>query len=634
MGRDRRVASLPVRAVRAIGFGAAASLITASGVSLVSDVDVAVAAGIFTVDSVADGADVDPGDGICDATAGSGRSCTLRAAIDEANASSGHDTIEFNIPGGPDSGPHTIRPGGDGLEWITDIAGVTIDGYSQPGARENTAAHGTNAVIKIQIEGRSTGDTAPDGLELRSPDNIVKGVAIYNFRLQVRLVGGSSTDNVVVGNFLGTNASATFVNNSSNSSNGVEMSSGASRNVIGTPALADRNLISGNAGKGVAIYNSGTNDNVVRNNVIGLAPDGVNRLANRSHGVDINVGASRNIIGGHGAREGNVISGNGHPVSGGSGIEISHDASSTNRTTGNQFIGNLIGTTADGSAGTFATQNDEFGINFEGNEGCRPVDATCPDDIAFNSAIDNVIVGSETNVILWKGANQNLLRGNRIGVLASGARPASAGSTRYGVLIEVAANRNVIERNTIAHMPRGVHMRAGNPDDSFNGSFPVYGNRLSRNSIYAIDGGLGIDLIEPGNVTGPSSAPGMTVQGGIGYPVIEAVSSDRLVGRTCANCDVEVFVTPTVTCSQCDAAFGRGKTWVADGRADGAGRVSIVFRSSRVDPFVVRPGQRVTMHATDAAGNTSEHSRSLVATAGRLESPYESAVRCDFSSAC
>jgi hypothetical protein len=56
--------------------------------------------------------------------------------------------------------------------------------------------------------------------------------------------------------------------------------------------------------------------------------------------------------------------------------------------------------------------------------------------------------------------------------------------------------------------------------------------------------------------------------------------------------------------------------------------VSIVFRSSSSDPFVVRAGQRITMHATDGAGNTSEHSRSVVAKR------YEPAVRCNFSRDC
>jgi CSLREA domain-containing protein len=184
---------------------------------------VAAAGRTFTVTSTGDAGDTNEGDGACNAGGGQ---CTLRAAIEEANAWQGHDTIEFDIAG---SGPHTIRPGGDGLEWITSPDGVTIDGYSQPGSRANTATYGTNAVIKIQIEGQGTDDGAPDGLELRSRGNVVRGLAIYDFRLQVRLFGGASTDNVVVGNFVGTNAAATVVNNSGNSSNGVHIQAGPVR---------------------------------------------------------------------------------------------------------------------------------------------------------------------------------------------------------------------------------------------------------------------------------------------------------------------------------------------------------------------------------------------------------------------
>src|SRR5437667_11723603 len=57
---------------------------------------------IFTVNSSADGPDVNPGDGACDDGTGD---CTLRAAITEANHAPGFDTIQFHFSG---LGVHSI----------------------------------------------------------------------------------------------------------------------------------------------------------------------------------------------------------------------------------------------------------------------------------------------------------------------------------------------------------------------------------------------------------------------------------------------------------------------------------------------------------------------------------------------
>src|SRR5438445_10327441 len=60
----------------------------------------------FTVNSTTDAVDANPGDGTC-ATAGS--VCTLRAAIQEANAHAGDDTID--VPAG--TYVLAIPPGGE-----------------------------------------------------------------------------------------------------------------------------------------------------------------------------------------------------------------------------------------------------------------------------------------------------------------------------------------------------------------------------------------------------------------------------------------------------------------------------------------------------------------------------------------
>ena len=57
----------------------------------------------FTIDSTTDGSDTSAGDGNCVATTGG---CTLRAAMQDANALPDADTIAFDIAG---SGVHAIH---------------------------------------------------------------------------------------------------------------------------------------------------------------------------------------------------------------------------------------------------------------------------------------------------------------------------------------------------------------------------------------------------------------------------------------------------------------------------------------------------------------------------------------------
>jgi CSLREA domain-containing protein len=78
----------------------------------------------FTVDSIADESDANVGDGVCADPMGA---CTLRAAIEESNASAGFkDTIAFDLP----TPPFSIAPATD----LPDIADpVEIDGFSQGG---------------------------------------------------------------------------------------------------------------------------------------------------------------------------------------------------------------------------------------------------------------------------------------------------------------------------------------------------------------------------------------------------------------------------------------------------------------------------------------------------------------------
>src|SRR5256885_1996279 len=93
---------------------------------------------IFVVNSTGDGDDAFPGDGNCETQVANGV-CTLRAAIEEANAHAGGDGIGFSIPTtdpGYSNGMWTINPS-KALPDISDSVNI-----SGPGADTLTISGG------------------------------------------------------------------------------------------------------------------------------------------------------------------------------------------------------------------------------------------------------------------------------------------------------------------------------------------------------------------------------------------------------------------------------------------------------------------------------------------------------------
>ncbi|HEX5700918.1 MAG TPA: hypothetical protein VFX77_09735, partial [Rubrobacter sp.] len=226
-----------------------------------------------------DASDENLADGVCDINSlVSGDQCTLRAAIEQANATSGADTINFNLFG---SGPFTITPTSQ-LPTIADQ--LTINGYTQPGASPNTLARGTNATLLIELNGTDAG--AASGLQIGAggSGSVVKGLVINRFSNQGIDVFSSSaalTNVRIEGNFVGTDPSGTEA--LGNRGDGIEMD--ASDSVVGGSTVAKRNLISGNDVDGLSV--SAANDVRVENNLIGTEADGVGALGNLFNGVDV-----------------------------------------------------------------------------------------------------------------------------------------------------------------------------------------------------------------------------------------------------------------------------------------------------------------------------------------------------------
>lgn len=520
----------------------------------------------FVVNSTLDEADATVDDGLCLTASGV---CTLRAAIRQSVAHNGPDVITFAIPG---DGVHTIQLTRR-LQALSDAnGGTTIDGYTQPGASPNTDGVVSNAKLMIQVRGNGANEF--DALPITSAGNVIKGLSFFNFKRALWIYGVGAHDNVVVGNFIGTDAAGAFriPSVSDDGAHGIHIEQGAYNNRIGGVPLAERNVISGNGRNGVGLWHLGTDSNLIVNNLIGLSPDGLRNLPNQGHGVDFNYAASRNIVGGTASNERNVLSGNIE-----NGAEISHGSS----TTDNRIVGNFIGTDVSGNAGPSFAANLGYGISIH--------------DRVINNLISGNVIGNnrkggvefdEFGACCMSG---NVLEGNRIGIGIDGG---VIGNLVAGVRI-VGSRSRIGPDNIIAYNPVGIQVEGETSDR----------NTFTENSIFG-NTGLGIDLAPLGQVN--ANDPGDADTGAnqqLNFPVLESASLTEVSGTACAGCRVELFVAD-------EAVFqpGEGKTFAGAAIAELDGTFT-------VQAVGLVYGNYLTATATDGEGNTSEFSENILLAA-------------------
>lgn len=247
---------------------------------------------------------------------------SLRQAIEDANNNgnpSDMDTIAFDIPG---SEVHTINLLTD-LPYVTEK--VTIDGYTQEGAQENTAVspEPINSVIKIELAGGS-GTFTQGALGLVADDSIVKGLSIYDFaepnanfeKANLALVGENTA---VYGSYIGLRADGMTKGN--DATNSLSVGVFGSNAKVGGANPAERNVISNKStiGQSASIATAGAGS-AIKGNYIGIAKDGLTDLTPEaadangftppfSIGINlVNIGSG--TVGGTGEGEANLITGN------------------------------------------------------------------------------------------------------------------------------------------------------------------------------------------------------------------------------------------------------------------------------------------------------------------------------------
>ncbi|MCI0485037.1 MAG: HYR domain-containing protein [Blastocatellia bacterium] len=314
--------------------------------------------------------------------------------------------------GGPGSGGNIIS--GNGVRGVA-ITGTSASGNLVQANFIGTDPSGTNAianteggVLLMNAFANTIGGTAPDA------GNLISGNTFEG----VRLEGSATTNNLVQGNFIGTDVNGTA--DIGNNFAGVTIS-GANINTIGGTAPGARNIISGNNESGIRIAPAGSG-NVVQGNFIGTDVTGMLALGNSGNGVDVE--SPNNLIGGTAPGSRNLISGNG-----GNGVGIFGDGAN------NLVQGNTIGTDTNGIGNLGNTLS---GVLIEGSVEGSPtnntIGGTMPDEgnvIAFNNIGVTVVgMGTVGNSILSNLIFDNTNLGIDLG--GDGVTPNDAGDGDAG----------------------------------------------------------------------------------------------------------------------------------------------------------------------------------------------------------
>jgi hypothetical protein len=276
--------------------------------------------------------------------------------------------------------------------------------------------------------------------------------------------GVGTNQNLVQGNYIGVNGTGTSA--IANGGAGISIYGGAQSNTVGGLLPGARNIISGNAQAGMTISDPGTSLNLVQGNYIGLDSSGAAPIANGFSGIDLFFDAQNNTIGGTAAGARNVISGNagrglgffdaatsGNFVRGNFiGLNAAGTGAVGNGFSGVEFFlasNNTLGGTSPG-ARNFISGNQQSGVLIDGsNTTGNLVQGNTIGLTPANAAVPNLAQG----IALFTGA-----RSNTIGGSAIGASNTIAGNAFEGIaMFDSVTMRNAISRNSIfANGARGI----------------------------------------------------------------------------------------------------------------------------------------------------------------------------------
>lgn len=316
--------------------------------------------------------------------------------------------------------------------------------------------------------------------------NVISGNGQYGLWMS----DTNTTGNVILGNFIGTDASGS--NAVPNPLGGISIFNNGTGHVIGGTNTGAGNVISGNGGAGIWLAGTNVSNVTVRGNFIGLNAAGTAGVTNLSDGIYLLNGASGNLIGGTSTNARNVISGNKQY-----GILIADSG-----TSGNSVLGNFIGTDF---TGTNAVGNGSIGIGITTNAGANMIGGAA-------AGAGNLLSGNTNYGIALIGVSSNFVQGNFIGTELTGRKALINGLQTNGIGLWGGAANNQI----------GGTGGAGNI---------ISGNK--QYGIYISDFGTSNNVVQ-GNFIGTDVA-GTNAIGNTGFGIgIWSGASGNLVGGTSA----------------------------------------------------------------------------------------------------
>ncbi|MCK4642480.1 S-layer family protein [bacterium] len=533
-----------------------------------------------------------------------------------------------NIISGNNGGINIYGIGTDNNKVLGNYIGTDVNGTSDLG----NASHGV--IITDSAQGNTIGGTIPGS------GNVISG----NNNNGVYLSGSGTDNNVIIGNYIGTNLTGTGA--IGNTNQGIYINAGPQSNRIGGTTVGERNIISGNLG-GILISGSGSDNNIVMGNHIGTNAAGDAALGNTQNGVYILSGAKSNTIGGTDAGTRNIISGNDE-----NGVIIDDSGTDNNVVLGNyigtdvngtaglgnSFIGvyicsgaksNIIGGTVDG-ARNIISGNNLYGVYIEGAGTSNNIitgnyigtNASGTGDLGnswdgiVSSGNSNTIGGTVAgarNIISgnnWSGVSiistDNKVIGNYIGTDVTGTL--DLGNSRNGIQVEGSSAKSNTIGGTIAGM---ANIIAYNGQDGVwvHGDNNDY-NRISGNSIFS-NAGLGIDLaadgVNPNDAGDVDTGPNENLN----FPVITdivqtGVDTYTVNGTAAANIEVELYIVNNSTAgvNADPTGYGEGYEYYTTQNTDGSGNFSFTEIDLSADAVL-------SSIAIDATSNTSEFGENI-----------------------